>query len=221
MSVWTIVVAAGTAARFGALKQIVPLGMERVVDRSVRVAMEVSDGVITVAPSGLLSSFPGSLVVAGGPSRTDSVRNGLMHLPSDVSYVLVHDAARPLATAELYLRVIQALRDGARAVIPVVGVRDTLKRIENDKVVATVSREGLAHVQTPQGFEVGLLLEAYALAMDASDDASLVEELGVEIRAVPGEEANFKITTKADLSLMAKIVGDDSDECCERGVFGS
>ena len=142
----------------------------------------------------------------GGPLRQDSVRLGLAALPSRVSRVLVHDAARPFVSPALIRRVCEALAQGASGVIPVIPVTDTIKVIESGHVAATLPREGLAAVQTPQGFQLDALLAAHAHALAAgltvTDDAALLEALGKEVRAIPGEAANVKITRPDDLGLL-------------------
>jgi len=147
-------------------------------------------------------------VVAGGDSRTESVRRGLAGLTERAEFVLVHDAARPLVPARLISNVVAALRDGAEAVIPVLPVADTVKRIAGDLVLTTVDRNELCRVQTPQGFRTSTLRAAYAAAPElvATDDAGLVEAYGAKVRTVPGDEAAFKITTPYDLRLAELLV---------------
>lgn len=151
------------------------------------------------------------LAVPGGERRQDSVREGLQALPPDVRFVLVHDAARPFVSVKVIQNVVQALEQGAQAVIPAVPVSDTIKRVtvedESELVAETPPRHRLRAVQTPQGFDLGLLLEAHEQARaegwDVTDDASLAERLGIPVTVVPGEEANRKITTAEDLALLA------------------
>lgn len=144
-------------------------------------------------------------VVAGGARRQDSVRLGLDALPPECAHVLVHDAARPFASAGLVQRLIEALDAGARAAIPALPVTDTVKRAKGEVALETLDRGGLRAVQTPQAFERGLLVAAHARAeaegLAATDDASLVEG-ECAVRLVPGEEHNVKITTAADLRLL-------------------
>ena len=134
-------------------------------------------------------------MVAGGETRSASVRAGLAALPADASVVLVHDAARPLASAELFARVVEAVRDGADAVVPAVPVADTLRH----RGGGVVDREELVAVQTPQGFRAAALLAAHAEAPEATDDAALVERRGGSLVLVDGEAANRKITDPSDL----------------------
>src|SRR5207253_11464334 len=129
------------------------LGDATVVDRAVGVAHDACDGVIVVLPSDACWDAPaGEVCAIGGATRSDSVRAGLGLVPDDAEVVVVHDAARPLASAQLFERVVQAVAAGADAAVPALPVADTLKRVARDRVVETVPREGLARVPTPQAF---------------------------------------------------------------------
>ncbi len=144
---------------------------------------------------------------AGGVRRQDSVRLGLAQLPEEVGAVLVHDAARPFASAALTRSVLEALGEKTPAAIPGLAVTDTIKRVgANDIVVETPQRASLRAVQTPQGFVLAPLLAAHARAeaegWEVTDDAALMERAGHPVVIVPGEEANVKITTPADLELL-------------------
>jgi 2-C-methyl-D-erythritol 4-phosphate cytidylyltransferase len=120
----------------------------------------------------------------------------------------VHDAARPLASIGLFERILGRLEDGAAAVIPVIGITDTVKEIVGNKVAATLDRSTLFRVQTPQGFQRPILELAYENPTDATDDSQLVEQIGVAVEAIMGDENNFKITTTADLERVRELVGD-------------
>lgn len=144
---------------------------------------------------------------AGGARRQDSVRHGLAELPQQASRVLVHDAARPFASAALCTRVLDALGQDSPAAIPGLAVTDTIKRVDTrDIVVETPERAALRAVQTPQGFLLAPLAAAHERAQaecwEVTDDAMLMERAGHAVRIVPGEEANVKITTPADLRLL-------------------
>ncbi len=144
-------------------------------------------------------------VTGGGARRQDSVRLGLAALPSECGFVLVHDAARPFASAALVQRLVDALDRGGRAVIPAVAVKDTVKRVAGGFVGETLPRAELAAVQTPQAFARGVLETAHAEALtrglEATDDASLVEA-GCPVVVIEGEESNVKVTTAEDLALL-------------------
>lgn len=200
LSVWTVIVAAGSGTRFGGAKQYLELAGARVVDRSVAVAAKVSDGVVVVVPADDVSAESARLtattVVAGGSSRAASVRNGLAAVPHDAAIVCVHDAARPLAGADVYQRVIDEVRSGAAGAVPVVPVTDTIRSVDG----GAVDRSTLQAVQTPQAFEAELLRMAHADAAEATDDASLVEAAGYSVVAVEGHPRNIKITHPDDLA---------------------
>lgn len=147
-------------------------------------------------------------VVAGGSTRQESVRLAVQSLPTDVDVVLVHDAARPLVPVELVDAVAAAVRAGASAVIPVLPLSDTVKEVDGDAVVATLDRSRLRAVQTPQGFHRPVLEEAHRCAgdWDATDDAGLVEALGLTVQTVPGSPEAFKVTRPIDLVLAEALI---------------
>lgn len=151
----------------------------------------------------------GVTVVAGGAGRGDSVSLALAAVSGDPEFVLVHDAARALTPPELIVRVVEALRAGREAVVPGLSLHDTIKAVDaNGVVLGTPERAGLRAVQTPQGFSTDLLLRAYQCAgtSDFTDDASLVEHLGVRVHLVDGDPLAFKITTQLDLLLAQAVV---------------
>jgi 2-C-methyl-D-erythritol 4-phosphate cytidylyltransferase len=128
------------------------------------------------------------------------VRAGLAAVPADATIVCVHDAARPLASVELYRRAIAAVHDGADAAIPGIPVTDTIKVVADGVVVSTPDRSALVAVQTPQAFRAGVLRAAHEAGGDATDDAALVEGLGGVVAVVAGETTNRKITVPEDLT---------------------
>ena len=204
-AVWCIVVAGGSGRRFGGAKQWMDLAGERVVDRSVATAAAVCDGVVVVVPASDLddAEVPGAAaVVAGGASRSASVRAGLTRVPDQVDVVLVHDAARPLASVELFERVVAAVRDGADVAIPVVPVTDTIRHVAG----GVVDREELRAVQTPQGFAAPMLRAVHADEPDATDDAGLVEAAGGTVTLVEGETTNLKLTDPHDLVVAEALL---------------
>jgi len=164
------------------------------------VAPEVTAGVVVT-------------VVAGGASRQESVARALAAVPVGFDVVLVHDAARALAPPSLVEAVAAAVRDGHDAVIPVLPVVDTVKVVDADGYVErTVDRSALRAVQTPQGFRRGLLAKAHAAAGadQATDDAGLVERLGVAVRCVPGSELAIKVTRPADLAIAQMLLHSEA-----------
>lgn len=213
---WAVVVAAGGGSRFGGKKQFAMIGGRPMVDWSLSTARAVVDGVVLVVPAGdPRISSPGScgadIVVEGGKTRAESVRAGLAAVPDDAGIVVVHDGARPLATTALFAAVIGEVRSGADAAVPATPVADTLKRVADGAVSGTVERDGLVAVQTPQAFRADVLRRAHATGGDATDDAGLVEALGIEVRVVPGEARNLKVTTAADLELAQQIAEERGD----------
>ncbi len=205
----TIVVSAGKGVRFGGLKQLELIGDRRVIDITLAIARSCVDFVVCVKVPGMdFGELDADVVVDGGDTRSDSVRAGLARVPSEVKWVLVHDAARPLASIGLFERVLGRLEDGASAVIPVIGITDTVKEIVGNKVAATLDRSTLFRVQTPQGFQKPILELAYENPTDATDDSQLVEQIGVAVEAIMGDENNFKITTSADLERVRELVSD-------------
>jgi 2-C-methyl-D-erythritol 4-phosphate cytidylyltransferase len=196
-AVWAVVVGGGSGQRFGRLKQFELLGNERMIDRSRRIAESVCDGVVLVVPA---ADAEREGAVAGGATRSDSVRAGLAAVPPEADIICVHDAARPLASAALYRRVIDAVVAGAAGAVPGVPVVDTIKVVDaGGAITATPDRASLVAVQTPQAFTAAALRAAHAAGGDGTDDASLVELAGGRCVVVPGEATNRKITDAADL----------------------
>ncbi len=215
--VWAVVVAAGDGARFGGQKQFAELGGRPVASMSVKAARSVASVVVLVVPQSsteldvrsLCSLGEADIAVPGGETRAASVRAGLRAVPESVSLVVVHDAARPLASSQLFEAVVQAVRDGADAAVPGLRVSDTLKRVDDvdrELVVTTVSRDDLVVVQTPQAFRAELLRRAHAGDPDATDDAALLERLGATVRVVPGESSNLKLTEPGDLLVLGALM---------------
>lgn len=212
--VWSIVVAAGSGLRFGARKQFLLLGGVSVLERSVGTAAAVSDGVVVVVPAdaidgeGIANTVDAELIaVAGGRTRAESVRAGLAHVPADCDVVLVHDAARPLASAELFAAVVDAVEAGAEAVVPGMAIADTVRHRDT----GVVDRTSLVAVQTPQGFPAGVLRRAHDSSHDATDDATLAEQVGASVVVIAGEATNRKITDSVDLIAAEAIVQNSED----------
>jgi 2-C-methyl-D-erythritol 4-phosphate cytidylyltransferase len=172
--------------------------------------------VVIVAPAShrdqardLAGGDPRVDVVAGGADRSASVIAGLAVLRPDDGIVLVHDAARCLAPASLFARVIKAVRAGHSAVVPGLSMTDTVKVVDADGLVlATPDRESLRGVQTPQGFLREVLEHGYASGASATDDAGLVEQIGGPVRVVDGDPLAFKITSAVDLAVATSLLQD-------------
>jgi 2-C-methyl-D-erythritol 4-phosphate cytidylyltransferase len=186
------------------------LAASRTVDIVVVAAPE--DTVESVASMLSDQSFPADVVVVtGGDTRQDSVARALIALPADVDVVLVHDAARPLVPEELVTAVVSAVRAGHVAVVPGLPVVDTVKRVDPDgTVLETVDRSALRAIQTPQGFERGVLQRAHAAddldEVPATDDAGLVERIGIPVHVIPGHEEAFKVTRPFDVVIAEAVL---------------
>lgn len=218
-----IIPAAGSGVRLGAPtpKAFIELDGISLLTRSALAMSVVADVIIVAAPSDELDLASAHLenvdaqihIVAGGAARQDSIANALAVLPEDVQFVLVHDAARPLVPFEVTNRVLTELKNGAAAVIPVLPIADTIKRVDvQNKVIETVDRNQLRRVQTPQGFTRDSLHHAYAdPTIVATDDAGLMESLGIPVLTVAGDELAMKITTAHDLQIASALIGVAND----------
>ncbi|MBI5418087.1 2-C-methyl-D-erythritol 4-phosphate cytidylyltransferase [Candidatus Poribacteria bacterium] len=148
-------------------------------------------------------------IVQGGKERQDSIYNAIKVLPDDIEYVLIHDGARPMVTQEIIHRVIREVKI-SKAVITAVPVKDTIKEIKNDIIVSTLNRANLVSVQTPQAFEVNIIKKAYEEAYKnnflGTDDAMLVERIGIPIKVVMGSYSNIKVTTPEDVEIVKNKV---------------
>ena len=211
-----ILVAAGRGERMGALrpKAFLELAGQPLVLRSARAFDEAPSviGIVAVVPEAEVTTARTLLapvrkllaVVPGGERRQDSVLEGLRQAPDGFDgVVLVHDAARPLVEVSLVEAVSRAAAE-VGAALPVLPLADTVKRVRDGLVVATLDREELGAAQTPQGFRLALLVEAYEAAfrdrVTLTDEAMAVERLGAPVRAIPGSPRNRKITTPEDLA---------------------
>ncbi len=220
-----IVVAAGSGVRFGSTepKAFVLLAglplvahslaiFETLADiREVVVVLREEDVLLYLADVADRCGFQKvARVVPGGARRQDSVRMGLAALSDSCDVVLVHDAARPFVSAALVTRCFAALDAETTGVIPTLPIVDTLKEVSGNRVVGTVDRSPLVRVQTPQVFRRGALARAHAhaeaAALEATDDATLVEAAGGIVRCVEGDPMNIKITYAADLVVAEALL---------------
>jgi 2-C-methyl-D-erythritol 4-phosphate cytidylyltransferase len=207
MRVAAIVPAAGRGERLGrpAPKALVDVGGLTLVVHAVAALLRAGiETVVVAAPADAIEEVrrrvPQATVVTGGADRRESVRFALAAIPADVDAVLVHDAARPFASEEVVQRVVAALEAGAAAVVPVVPLVDTVKRVDGHGVVVeTLDRSSLRAAQTPQGFRRDVLAAAHEQVATVTDDAGLVEAMGIEVRTVDGDVRAFKVTTPWDL----------------------
>ena len=220
-----VVAAAGGGERLGAgvPKALCLLAGEPLIVHAVRRLVSAGvESVVVAAPATMVVEIGRTLrpvtddlpfvVVAGGPTRRQSVAASLRELPDDAGLVLVHDAARPLVPVGVVTRVLGALRAGADAVVPAVPVDDTVKEVADGRVVRTVDRLSLRAVQTPQGFSRQLLARAHAewRGAEPTDDAAMVEALGVPVTVVEGAPEAFKITRPLDLRLAEAVLAAQS-----------
>jgi 2-C-methyl-D-erythritol 4-phosphate cytidylyltransferase len=211
-----IVLGAGAGARLGdgPPKAFREVDGESILLRAVRAAAASPSvvAIVVTVPAGAEPDAEAMLdgvgapvtVVAGGATRQASVRAALAWVPATTPVVAVHDAARCWASPALFDRVVRAVADGADGAVPVVAVTDTVKRVEDDRVVDTIDRRELRLVQTPQAFRREVLVAAHERAaeagvVDATDDAALVEG-SAHVLVVEGDVANVKITTAHDLA---------------------
>jgi 2-C-methyl-D-erythritol 4-phosphate cytidylyltransferase len=217
LSVWAILVAAGRGERLGLdhPKAFAKLGEDPLLAEPLRRLDESDwiDRIVIVAPPGweepailLAEELACSKVhscVAGGETRSESVRAGLAEVPDDALVVLVHDAARPLLPPEVIERVLGPLSEGWDGAVPGLPVADTLKRVVDGAVVETVERDSLYAVQTPQAFPADVLRRAVATGAEATDCAGLVEAAGGRVTVVEGDPRLLKVTTADDLAKIA------------------
>jgi len=209
--VWSIVVAGGAGRRFGDRKQFSSLGGRPVLEWAVAACRPTSVGVVLVVPADLEDPDPhgADVIVTGGPTRADSVRRGLAAVPADAEVIVVHDAARPLATHGLFDAVIAAVsEEGVDGAVPGIPPSDTIKAVDGaGNVMSTLDRSTLVAVQTPQAFRAAVLRRAHQQAgPGATDDAVLVEALGGTVRVVPGDPGNLKITAPDDLGAAERLL---------------
>ena len=211
-----IIAAAGSGERFGAPipKALIHLGDKTLLAHAIANIAPVVDQIVVTAPAGYEAQIKeitgeGITVVTGGTTRSESVRIGLAAIDESAEYVLVHDAARSLASTALAQSVIDALRTGDVAIIPGLPEVDTVKVVDQDGyVTSTPDRASLRKVQTPQGFSYAVLKAAHEVPQDATDDAVLVANAGHRVRIISGEEKALKITTPSDLATAMTFLGD-------------
>jgi 2-C-methyl-D-erythritol 4-phosphate cytidylyltransferase/2-C-methyl-D-erythritol 2,4-cyclodiphosphate synthase len=221
-----LIPAAGSGERFGAPipKALVQLNGRTLIEHALLNLGPVATQIIVAAPAGYEDKFREILgdavtVVTGGSTRTKSVKIALESIAQDIEYVLVHDAARPLASGELGKRIIEALAAGDVAVIPALAVTDTIKEVDAaNYVVSTPNRERLRAVQTPQGFARETLVKAHMQNIEATDDGALVEAMRGKVKLIEGENCALKITNPEDLATALKYLIPASASDVRTGV---
>ena len=221
-AVAAVIPAAGSGTRLaadeeteGPPKALRPLGSSTLIRYAVGSLEHAVDQVVVATSAGLVERVTAALdavrvpvrVVVGGSTRRASVEQALAVVDPATRFVLVHDAARPLVPPAVTDRLLAALRAGADAVVPTVPVADTLREVV-DGASRTVDRSRMRAVQTPQAFVLDVLRRAHAAddVDDATDDAGMVERLGLEVRLVDGDPLGFKITQALDLRLAEAVV---------------
>ena len=219
-----IILAGGSGARMGADRNKVLLELcgEPVVMRSVRAFIGLADALVIVTRPEDAADIRGWLtedgieaaVTHGGATRQDSVWNGLIALPADCDRVLIHDAARCLVDSEIIRRVMASV-EGCGTGVAAIPAIDTIKAANQDGIVTgTPDRSTLWAMQTPQGFDVALIRRAHEAARrdhyTGTDDASLVERLGLPVQLVMGHRRNLKLTTPEDMAMAKALLNTDS-----------
>ena len=221
-----IIAGAGSGHRLGAdlPKALVKLIDKTLVEHAVAALAPVAELIIVTAPAGFEDNFKELLgdqvtVITGGVLRSDSIRIALSQIPANYEFVLVHDAARAIASTELAKNIVSELIKGEQAVIPALDVVDTIKEVDASGYVrSTPDRSTLRAVQTPQGFVKSVLVHAHSSAEDATDDAALVEAIGIKVKVIAGEERALKITTKSDLARATQILLPNSEKQIRVGI---
>jgi len=211
-----IIAGAGMGHRLGAdiPKALIQIDGVTLIERAFAALSTVVDEIVITAPAGYEETFraivgESTAVITGGVLRSDSVNLALKSLSPSTKYVLVHDAARALATSDLAQRVLNELNSGESAVIPALNVVDTIKEVDRDGYVRnTPDRSVLRAVQTPQGFAVDVLKRAHEASDDATDDAALVEALGIKVKTILGEARAMKITNPEDIGMALTLLRD-------------
>jgi 2-C-methyl-D-erythritol 4-phosphate cytidylyltransferase/2-C-methyl-D-erythritol 2,4-cyclodiphosphate synthase len=215
-----IIAGAGLGNRLGAKlpKALIQIDGISLVERAFASLSSVVDEIVITAPEGFAEEFrkivgDSAKVITGGVLRSDSVKLALAALSPSVEYVLVHDAARGLATSDLASQVLSELKGGEAAVIPALAVVDTIKEVDNAGYVRnTPDRNSLRAVQTPQGFSVSVLKRAHEASEDATDDAALVEAIGVKVKTIAGEARAMKVTNPEDIAVAVALINPDMKE---------
>ncbi|BDI23739.1 2-C-methyl-D-erythritol 4-phosphate cytidylyltransferase [Herbiconiux sp. L3-i23] len=217
-----VIVAAGEGTRlgYGLPKAFVPVAGSTMLQRAFDTvaAAERAFEAVLVVPGDLvervgvmIGAVPAVRVVAGGASRHESVRRGLGVLSPNTRRVLVHDAARALTPASLIDAVVDAVELTGNGVVPALPVVDTVKRVDEERVLETVDRSSLAAVQTPQGFPFAELRAAYdSVESEHTDDTAVFAAAGHTVITVPGSPAAFKITTADDLVRAERMLAGEA-----------
>ena len=205
--VWAIVLAGGSARRFGARpKQFELVGDLRMVDHTVAAARRTCDGVALVLPPGRAwDGEPVDTLAEGGDHQSESLRAGLATLPADARIAVVADPAHPLASDALFRGVIDAVRRGADGAVPVMPILEVVQRVKEGRVLDTVPKNDLVLTQSPHAFRVDVLRELHASRPRPVENSSLFVTHGYRVDTIPGEPDNLHVTTPAELEMVRRL----------------
>jgi 2-C-methyl-D-erythritol 4-phosphate cytidylyltransferase/2-C-methyl-D-erythritol 2,4-cyclodiphosphate synthase len=221
LSIWSVIVAAGKGERFGSYKPLLKIEDKYMLEYSVETISKNNkiEGIVVVCLSNYIQTIRELLkkynlvkyVVPGGTLRQDSVRKGILKVPEDVEFVMIHDAARPFVSDDIVERSINAALENGSCVV-CVGVNDTVKRVENGFIKETLDRKSIFLAQTPQIFKRKDLLDAFENAVAKrhifTDESSLMEFQGASPFMILGDASNIKVTYPEDLLLVDKTVSN-------------
>lgn len=213
MRIDCILLAAGLGKRFGGKKQFLKIGEKRIIDYSLQVIdqiQEISRVFVVLQKEDMEIDIKLSkpvIKVEGGKERQDSVFNALQKIKED-GIVIIHDSARPFATADMFRQAVENIKNGCDGSITAYKAVDTIKKVKNGIVIETLNRDEIYIVQTPQAFDYKKLLQAHLYAREngviGTDDAYLMELIGYKVCVNPGAFFNFKITTPDDLKIIKR-----------------
>lgn len=205
---WAIVLAGGEGERFGSRKQFASVAGQRLVDLAVAAALQACDRTILVLPAG--ARWTGAAVhnvIEGGADRADSVRAGLALIPDRTGVVVVHQAANPLASAELMRVLVERVHAGAPAAFPGLRPADLVRTVRHGFAGAPIGRDELVLVQTPAAFRLEVLRAAHELNLvGAVEDTVRVSAAGFEVAVIPGDPRNVHVATTEDLELVEALL---------------
>ncbi|MEO1784835.1 2-C-methyl-D-erythritol 4-phosphate cytidylyltransferase [Thermodesulfobium sp. 4217-1] len=237
MSVWSVIVAAGKGERFGSYKPLLKIEDKYMLEYSVETISKNNkiEGIVVVCLSNYIQTVRELLkkydlvkyVVPGGTLRQDSVRKGILKVPEEVEFIMVHDAARPFVSSDIIVRSIDAALEKGSCVV-CIGVNDTVKRVENGFIKETLDRKSIFLAQTPQIFKRKDLLDAFENAVAKrhifTDESSLMEFQGTNPFMILGDTSNIKVTYPEDLLLAEKAVDNfeplcDQEDAIEEKIF--
>ena len=237
MSIWSVIVAAGKGERFGSYKPLLKIEDKYMLEYSVETISKNNkiEGIVVVCLSNYIQTVRELLkkydlvkyVVPGGTLRQDSVRKGILKVPEEVEFIMVHDAARPFVSSDIIDRSIDAALEKGSCVV-CIGVNDTVKRVENGLIKETLDRKSIFLAQTPQIFKRKDLLDAFENAVAKryifTDESSLMEFQGTNPFMILGDASNIKVTYPEDLLLAEKAVDNfellcDQKDAIEEKIF--